>query len=114
MKNLVKLIKENLTDDLLLPKYRGKGGVYGHCYVASECFYYLYGREHGYKPYCYKYPNGDTHWWLEKDGVVLDITEEQLDKHFDYSKGHYQFFVHYPSKRCKELARRINEKLPLS
>ena len=107
IKRVVDLIQKNLTDDLLRPRYRGLPGKYaGHCYVATECFYYLYGREHSYKPKCFRYLNGDTHWWLEKDGDVLDITEEQLSPGFDYSKGHSQFFMCYPSKRCKELARR--------
>ena len=53
----------------------------------------------------------DTHWWLEKDGVVLDITGEQFDYEYDYSKGKKRFFISFPSKRCKTLAGRIkNEK----
>jgi len=109
-KNLIKLIRKNLTDDLLKPAYRGRPEKYaGHCYVATECFYYIYGRYNGWKPKCYKYENGETHWWLEKDGEVLDITAQQLTQGFDYSKGRSQFFVNYPSKRCLMLSGRVEK-----
>ena len=107
---LVELIQKNLTDDLLKPQYKGRPEKYaGHCYVATECFYYLYGRWNDWKPYCYRYENGETHWWLQKDEEILDITAEQLTQDFDYSKGHKQFFVNYPSKRCTKLAGRIEK-----
>lgn len=106
---IVHLIQKHLTDDLLKPEWRKRNRkpFTGHCYVATEGFYYLYGKDHGWKPMCYRNVNGETHWWLEKDGKVLDITAEQFDYIFDYSKGHKQFFMCYPSKRCKELVRRI-------
>lgn len=108
MENLVIEIQENLTDDLLLPKYRGLPGKYtGHCYVATECYYYIYGRRNGWFPYCHRNRRGDTHWWLQKGNVILDITSEQFDSPYPYEKGHKQFFVHYPSKRCEILAERI-------
>ena len=106
--DLVKLIQENLTDDLLKPKYRGiKIKHFGHCYVATECFYYIYGRRNGWFPYCHRNRKGETHWWLQKDDEILDITSEQFDMPYPYEKGHKQFFVNYPSKRCKILAKRI-------
>jgi len=113
MKNkLIRLIQNNLTDDLLKPKYRKRKGKYaGHCYVATECFYYMYGRWYGWKPYCYRYKNGETHWWLQKDSEIIDITAEQLKPGFDYSKGHKQFFVNYPSKRCETLAKRVDAEI---
>jgi hypothetical protein len=107
--DLIKSIQKNLTDDLLHPKYRklADGGMGGHCYVASECFYFLYGKQQGYKPMIYKYPDGDTHWWLQKKDEIVDITAAQLEPEFDYSKGRSQFFVRYPSKRCTLLVRRV-------
>jgi len=53
---LIQEIKDNLTDDLLKKRYiyPDRRPFTGHCYVASECFYYLYGRDHGWKPYCFR------------------------------------------------------------
>lgn len=109
MRPVIQQIKANLTPDLLTPYWRNKavGPMDGHCYVATECFYYLYGKDNGWKPYCYRDLNGDTHWWLEKDGEILDITAEQFPDGYDYSIGKKQFFVRYPSKRCLTLAKRI-------
>ena len=108
---LIQKIKDNLTDDLLKKKYIHPDDprpLTGHCYVASECFYYLYGREHGWKPMCKKTYMGDTHWWLEKDGAIIDITAEQFEHGFIY-RGKKQFFMRYPSKRCLILAERIKD-----
>jgi hypothetical protein len=106
--DLVKLIQENLTNDLLKPKYRGiKRKYFGHCYVATECFYYIYGRWNGWFPYCHRNRKGETHWWLQNGNEILDITAEQFDKPYQYDKGHRQFFVSYPSKRCKILTERV-------
>ena len=114
MDKLIKTIQENLTDDLLRPEWRGRPEIYaGHCYVASECFYYIYGKEHGWKPMCGTKGTEDlliqTHWWLEKDDIVLDITGEQFPNGYDYSIGRKQFFMNYPSKRCKILTKRVME-----
>lgn len=106
---LIKKIQMNLSDDLLHPSYRKQytgQGVHGHCYIATETLYYLYGKENGYKPRYCRCNDGGTHWWLEKDGVVLDPTEEQVADDFDYSAGKSQFFMFYPSKRCLILAER--------
>lgn len=109
MKTLIQKIKENLTPDLLTPYWRNKavGTVDGHCYVATECFYYVYGRDHGWKPMVYRSDDGDTHWWLEKGGEVLDITAEQFKEEYNYSSGHGQSFMSHPSKRCLTLVGRI-------
>lgn len=106
---IVNLIQKNLTDDLLKPKWKNKKfrlSLEGHCYVATEGFYYLYGKKHSWKP---MFANG--HWWLEKDGEVLDITASQFPEGFDYSAGKKQFFMRYPSKRCLELVRRVYEEM---
>jgi len=110
MKNsLIKKIRENLTPDLLHPGWRNRadGPLDGHCYVATECFYYLYGRKHEWNPMVFRSDDGDTHWWLEKEGKILDITKEQFDYEYDYSNGHGQSFMAHPSKRCRILAERI-------
>ena len=113
IKKLIQKIRANLTPDLLAPQYRKEaiGPMDGHCYVATECFYYVYGKDHGWKPMCGAECTDElkvsTHWWLEKDGIVLDITAAQFPDGYDYSIGRKQFFVSYPSKRCLTLVERI-------
>ena len=111
MKNaLIKKIRENLTPDLLHPAWRDRadGPLDGHCYVATECFYYLYGKKNGWKPMVYRSDNGDTHWWLSKDGERIDITAGQFKDGYDYSEGHVQAFQSHPSKRCLKLTDKIS------
>ena len=106
---IANLIQKNLTDDLLKPEYRRKKNrrpFEGHCYVATEAFYYLWGKNNGWKPYCNRDSRG-THWWLENNNTVLDLTADQFPRGYDYSKGHSQFFISHPSKRCMELVRRV-------
>lgn len=111
VKSVIQLIKKNLTVDLLKPYWRARarGPLDGHCYVATESFYALYGKANGWKPYCHRSSNGDTHWWLQNGLEILDITAEQFETEYDYSKGHKQFFVNYPSKRCKIIIERIKQ-----
>ena len=108
---LIKKIQSNLSDDLLHSSYRKQyagQGVHGHCYVATETLYYLYGKENGYNPRYFRCQDGGTHWWLEKDGEVLDPTAEQVAEDFIY-EGKSQFFMCYPSKRCLILAERTKK-----
>ena len=77
----------------------------GHCYVATEAFYYLYGKKAGYEP-----RGRDYHWWLEhgETGQIVDPTEPQLSGPHDYtepkSKG---FLPQSPKHATKELMRRV-------
>ena len=106
---LVQKIRDNLSPDLLKSKYKNDKWPAGHCYVASECFYHVHGKHYGYKPYCAKLEDGNTHWWLQRGDAILDLTADQFDKIFDYDKGHKQFFVSYPSKRCLTLTERVKD-----
>ena len=82
-----------------------------NCYIASEAYYHIMGGKlAGYKPVqgYYKYANpckGEvSHWWLEKNGKVIDITAAQFDTPVDYSKGRGRgFLTKNPSKKAKEL-----------
>jgi hypothetical protein len=102
-----KLIKENLTDDLLAH------GHTGHCYVASEAYYHIVGREDGFQPYQMKV-DGVSHWWLRRGNNVIDITSDQ----FDYAVNYWHedarcrgFLTKGPSKRAQVLIDRVMEKL---
>jgi len=112
MKTLKRKIQEKLTEDLLSPKYRklineNSHQVEGHCYVASEVFYHLYGKDRGFKPHVIRL--GDfTHWFLKNGDDIIDITKEQFDIPIDYSKGRgCGFLTKQPSKRAKKLMDRL-------
>lgn len=68
---------------LLRPDWRQaneKSGIVstGFCYVATEALFYLLGGAgSGWKPMCVSTKNG-THWWLERNGEILDATFDQF------------------------------------
>jgi hypothetical protein len=85
--------------------------TYGHCYGATEAFYYLWGKKHGFFPHWVETFEGH-HWFLEnrKTGEIIDITGAQfVNGPPAYEKGHPCIFPSYPRKsnRCKEILRRI-------
>jgi hypothetical protein len=111
------LIIDNLTDDLLTPRYRrykkinNVPNTFGHCYVASEAAYYLLGgKEEGWKP-MHMTHLGASHWFLKHEsGYILDLTYNQFKTKLDYSKARGTgFLTKEPSKRAKKLLIRINE-----
>lgn len=77
-------IRRELSDKYLHPdvaKLRPDGAPksWGHCYIATEALYYLYGRAHGYRPYCVRMDKL-VHWFLKHDRLgVLDPTSDQFD-----------------------------------
>lgn len=100
-------IKRNLTDDLLAP------GHTGHCYVASEAYYHIVGREDGFQPYQMKV-DGVSHWWLQRFDEVIDITSDQFDHRVNYwheSARCRGFLTKEPSKRAQILIDRVMENL---
>jgi hypothetical protein len=113
-------IKRALSDDLLTPERRRDirherlslqaRKVRGHCYVATEAAYYLFGKELGYVPERVRCADGDTHWWLrnKETGHVIDPTVEQTDGMFDYRRGKAGgFLTKEPSRRCQILMKRV-------
>jgi hypothetical protein len=116
------LIIDNLTDDLLTPRYRrykkinNVPNTFGHCYVASEAAYYLLGgKEEGWKP-MHMTHLGASHWFLKHEsGYILDLTYNQFKTKLDYSKARGTgFLTKEPSKRAKKLLIRINENRALA
>jgi hypothetical protein len=74
-------ILKNLTPDLLAEKRfldeNKINSLYGHCYHASQVFYYITD-PHKYQPFfAFNDYRGGTHWWLQNDEEILDITAEQ-------------------------------------
>jgi len=115
----IRRIQAALSIDLLHPTYRPLEedeeswywACLGHCYVAAEAAYHLFGKKAGFEPWMIKHPNGTTHWWLRHRtrGTVVDPTAPQLGgKRFDYEMGRRAaFLTTRPSKRAMELMRRV-------
>lgn len=110
---IIKRIQENLTNDLLHPKYKKlltkkTHRLFGHCYVATEAFYYFLGKKLGYKPQVMRIGN-KTHWYLRKDNDIVDITKDQFNFQIDYDKGRgCGFLTNKPSKRTQWLIDNLN------
>ena len=76
----------------------------GNCYVTCEALYHLLGgKASGYKPMRMKH-EGDSHWFLMHDGLVIDPTVSQFKKKPNYSKAvGCGFLTKRPSERAKKL-----------
>jgi len=81
--NVMKLIQDNLTPDLLsgrkkvmYPDDVNKVKYYGHCYHASQALYYLMNTDQlkGYSAEDYR---GEKHWWLQDGDQVFDVFSDQ-------------------------------------
>lgn len=104
---LINKIKKHLTDDLRLPQYRNHPNpAAGHCYVASEAFYWLSSRN--LKPMFIRH-EGQPHWFLKDDNnKIIDITASQFKTPIPYEKAIGKgFLTKKPSKRCQILLGRI-------
>lgn len=111
-KRILAVIENSLTIEMLKPKLRklrqpNFPKVWGHCFIATEAAYYLFGgKNSGLSPRVLKYSDGNSHWWLMDDyGNVIDPTIKQIQQPFPYHKGKKKLFVanHTPSKRTREL-----------
>jgi len=112
---MIEQLQLHLTEDLLKPRYRGSEvPCYGHCYVATEALWYLLrGCEGGWRPKRGQDSTGIVHWWLENDkGEILDATAVQYTSQGvepPYDNGRFGgFLTKEPSKRAKELIRRLS------
>lgn len=119
---LIERIRSVLSANLLHKDLRKKviPGVthpqFGQCYGASEALYHLWGKKHGYTAYRVKWNDPHfgmiSHWYLSNGDIILDVTEQQ----FDYGVPHIDgaragFLTKKPSRRAKEIMRRLKVKL---
>jgi len=78
--SMMKIIRTQLTPDLLTKKYRKENEtnpMYGHCYHSTQALFYLLD-PHELVPMSGVDYRGDTHWWLYDDrGVIYDTTADQ-------------------------------------
>ena len=109
---IIERIQNNLTDNLRKAKYQGHPNKFwGHCYIASEAVYHYWGKDRGFKPQVMKMIIDGvegTHWFLRRDGEIVDPTKDQFDFEVDYTNGKgCGFLTKHPSKRCMELMRKV-------
>jgi len=117
---VISKIRKNLTPDLLKGRWETSpdDGVSGQCYVASEAFYWIIGKELGFKPHVLSHKDcpellreGETHWFLMKDKhVVLDITADQFKGNIPYHLGKPNGMMNHPeggSKRAQVLIKKV-------
>jgi len=117
-RKLIRRIQSVLSINLLKPEFRKvieneymELITWGHCYVATEAAYYLFAKNLGFVPYVVRNGKLGTHWWLQhvKTGKILDPTFPQINNKTIYKNGHRaNFLTKKPSKRCRELLRRIS------
>lgn len=95
-----------LDDSLRLPRYRADANpLAGHCYVASEVEYHLRGG----KPMFIRH-EGEPHWFILRDGKVIDHTASQFQSKVDYSKAKGKgFLTKQPSKRAQIVIERMHK-----
>lgn len=112
---LINAIKRALTPELLKAKYVEPDGcghpLAGHCYVASEAYYHIVGKEQGYSPYQMKV-DGVSHWWLQQGCSVVDITAKQFDHKINYhheTRRRRAFLTVQPSRRAQVVIDRVQE-----
>lgn len=129
LEELISLIRDSLSPDLLKPRYRSGNlagnPTYGHCYVATESLYYLLreldvdGDYLEFRPRCGSGGDGGTHWWLQApDGRIIDPTREQyriMGMQPPYASSQYRAFMFTgkaktPSRRAMELIRRVRDR----
>ena len=94
--NLVmSLLKLKLTPDLLsrkklmYPQDKLTNKYYGHCYHSTQALYYLMDTD-TLVPMKGKDYRGETHWWLQDDDKIYDVTADQyysVDQTPPYENG---------------------------
>lgn len=112
-KEIVKLIKECCTPDLLHPNTRrflgNTKGWQGHCYHVCEVIWLLFGKDKGFYPVVTPY-SGINHWWLlNKDTMEFIDTEPYHDYGCEYKVR--KFLKPPPSKRAQKILDRFENLL---
>ena len=80
LSTVVGLIKANLTQELLIKKYRTRNltnPMFGHCHTASACLQRIFGTK-ALKLNRAQDDEGIWHWWcVDVNNNLIDITIEQ-------------------------------------
>ena len=93
---VIEKIKDNLSPDLLkkrkslmYPSDLLTNKFYGHCYHSTQALYYLMDTDR-LVPMSGKDYRGESHWWLQHDDKIYDVTADQyysVDKIPPYEQG---------------------------
>ncbi len=93
---VIEKIKDNLSPDLLkgrkslmYPSDLLTNKFYGHCYHSTQALYYLMDTDK-LVPMKGKDYRGETHWWLQDDDKIYDVTADQyysVDQTPPYENG---------------------------
>jgi hypothetical protein len=118
LKKVSKLIKDNLTPDLLPKKWVGRNSTnptFGHCHNAAGCLYKIFGVKN-LKMYRGLDDEGIYHWWAQdKEGNIIDLTSEQYTttgRTPPYDKGEKAGMLGFDyRKRVETLFERVNSLL---
>lgn len=117
---LARAVREVLfaSPDLLKPEYRGSANpAYGHCYVATQAYYYLTGGQASeWAPQVLNLGHV-THWFNRNgSGRVKDLTGEQFPNDVPYELGRGCGFSHrdqsQPDERTRECIARVAARHP--
>jgi hypothetical protein len=120
MQTLVTKIQSVLTPDLRNREWQRRvlpdaHPTTGHCYIAAEAAYHIYGKRRGFQPHVLRVGLEHdlevvTHWYLENKltGERIDPTAEQFSQPLDYTRGRRcPFLTKEPSKRTRVLLTRM-------
>lgn len=113
---VIEAIVSNLSPDLLAENRflteNSSNPMYGHCFHSSQAFYYLVAA-HNFTPmFAFNDYRGGTHWWLQNDDEILDITADQyysIGEDPPYENGSPR--VWKPARRTFTLIERVFETL---
>lgn len=117
-KEIINSIQNVLTKDLLDKKHQHLTESHkfgGHCYAASEAFFYFFGGKDEWTPMMGRDEEGISHWWLKNKHTeeIVDITKEQytdLNKNPPYDNGKGRGFQKQ-SLRSIEIMERVSDEL---
>lgn len=106
-------LRPYLTDDLRRKPWRGHPNpLAGHCYVASEVLYHLWGgKDAGLTPQFVRH-EGQPHWFLadKQLGIIIDPTADQFGTPVPYAEARgCGFLTRAPSMRAQVVLARIAE-----
>jgi len=113
-------IRDNLNPKFLSVKYREKNKtnpMFGHCYHSTQALYYFFLGDEipSLKSYSGIDEENNTHWWLQDNEKIIDVTSEQYN--FikcppPYSVGKptkWYGWRNRPHKRSMQLMKNIEE-----
>jgi hypothetical protein len=117
LQKISKLIKDNLTPDLLPKKWVARNSsnpTFGHCHTAAGVLYKIFGSK---QVKMYRGFDGEIyHWWNQDlNGNIIDLTSEQytsIGKTPPYDVGEKAGMLGFDyRKRVDKLFERVNSKL---